>query len=322
MECSLILVTGASGFIGRHLCLTLARAGYSVRAAIRDMRSDAFDDDIELVTIGNIGPDTNWEKVLEGVDCVIHLAARVHILKDNAPDPLFEFLQVNLHGTMSLVRQSLGSGVKKFIYLSSIGVNGPCTVNAAFRPDDIPSPVDPYSMSKYQAEKYLLEVARGNDIDIVVLRPPLVYGSGCPGNFNRLMRIVDRGLPLPLASINNVRHMISLVNLCDLLAHIIISRKSAGQVFLASDGVGLSTPGLIRRIAFYMGKPARLFPVPPSILKIAGALTGQSATISRLCDSLEIDMSKTVEYLSWSPPQFPDDGIRDAVEQYLLTNHA
>lgn len=310
-----VLVTGANGFVGSQLCQMLADDGYKVRAAYRKPCKD--NNLYEQVVVDEIGHRTDWEEALQDVDYVIHLAARVHVMKETSDDPLTKFREVNLYGTTNLARQAAQSGVKRLVYISSIKVNGESTNNHPFTADDEPSPADPYAISKAEAEAELLDISRQTGLEIAIIRPPLVYGPGVRGNFLRLLALVNRGIPLPLANINNARNMVSLTNMCDLLITCLEHPKAAGNVFLLSDGVSLSTSELIKMIAHAMGIRSRLFPFPLFLLKYMGFLIGQHGTISRLCGSLEVDIEKTQQYLDWIPPQPPDEGIQKAVEWFL-----
>ena len=318
---SKVLVTGANGFVGRHLC-QLLRSSYEVRAALRSQKLSNKLSDHEYVAIGEINTNTNWEAALRNVDCVIHLAARVHVMRETAVDPLTEFREVNLHGTMNLAKQAVAAGVKRFIFVSSIKVNGEATTGRAFSEDDEPMPVDPYAISKAEAEEQLLALGLETGLEVVIVRPPLVYGREVGGNFLRLLKLVNRGVPLPLASIKNVRSMVSVSNLCDLLMQCVEHPQAVGQIFLVSDGMDWSTPELIRRIACHMEKPPHLFFFPLPLLKMAGWLLRQSNAIDRLCDSLVIDISKTRERLDWLPPQSADEGVHQVVEWYMENKHA
>lgn len=314
---SRILVTGANGFIGIRLCQVLVDGGYEVRAALR---RDYPHDDLaaqEQAVVGDIGPGTRWEEALQGVDRVIHLAARVHVMKEVVADPLADFREVNLKGAVRLAEEAAELGVKRFVYVSSIKVNGEETNGHPITADAPPNPLDPYAISKAEAEAKLREIGARMKMEVVIVRPPLVYGAGVRGNFLRLMKLVERGLPLPLSQLHNSRSMVSLNNMSDLLVRCVEHPGAADEIFLVSDGVDWSTPELIRSIACHLGVPVRLFPVPLSLLKLAGSMTGQSGRVNRLCDSLEVDIDKTRDLLGWTPPQSPDEGVREAVEWYL-----
>ncbi|MCI5141414.1 MAG: SDR family oxidoreductase [Candidatus Electrothrix sp. ATG1] len=314
---SRVLVTGANGFIGRGLCCVLMECDYEVRAALR--RTCLHDDCAaqQQVIVGDIGPDTQWDEALQDVDFVIHLAARVHIMKEASANPQAEFRKVNSAGTMRLAEQAASLGVKRFIYVSSIKVNGEETSDYPFTADDQPNPQDPYSISKAEAEEQLREVSTRMDMDVVIIRPPLVYGQGCKGNFLRLMKLVKLGLPLPFAMMSSKRSMVSLRNLCDLLVRCLESPRAPGETFLISDGMDWSTHKLIRTIAHHLEVPARIFFVPLPLLRLAGRITGQSGVINRLCNSLQVDINKTQRLLDWTPPQPSDVGIRETVEWYM-----
>ncbi len=315
---SRVLVTGATGFVGNRLCKTLTEAGYNVRAGFR--RPYPYNNDLavqESVVVGDIGSNSKWEDALQDVDCVIHLAARVHVMKEVDGDPLAAFLEVNSEGTVCLAEQAAGLGVKRFVYVSSIKVNGEETSHTSFAADDQPNPQDFYGVSKAEAELRLQEISSRTGMAVVIVRPPLVYGSGVRGNFLRLMKLVEHGIPLPFAMVNNTRSMITLKNLTDLLVKCLEHPKAVGEIFLVSDGIDWSTPGLIRSIAQNMDVPARLFPVPLLLLMVAGRITGQWGAISRICSSLQVDFSKTQELLEWTPSQSPEEGIQEAVAWYL-----
>lgn len=318
---SRILVTGANGFVGNRLCRVLMQRGYEVRAALR--RSCMHEDVAaqQQVIVGDIGPDTHWKKALQDVDCVLHLAARVHVMKEVAADPLAEFREVNSAGTLRLAKQAAGLGVTRFIYVSSIKVNGEETSAHPFTADDLPNPLDPYSVSKAEAEEQLREISTRMCMEVVIVRPPLVYGPHIKGNFLRLIKLVERKLPLPLAIINNRRSMISLTNMTDLLLRCMEHPEAAGEIFLASDGVEWTTPELIRSIAHHLEVPVRLFTFPVLFLRLAGRITGQSGAVNRLCDSLEVDISKTRKFLNWTPPQSTDEGVREVVQWYLTNRN-
>lgn len=312
-----VLVTGASGFIGKRLCRVLLDGGYTVRAALRQSSPQTRHVDREYAIVGDIGSNSRWERALQDVDYVIHLAARVHVMNESLRDPLTEYREVNTAATAQLARQAAGQGVKRFVYVSSCKVNGEATAGRPFSASDTPDPQDPYSVSKAEAESQLRSISEQLDMEVVIVRPPLVYGSGVGGNFLRLMRLLERGVPLPLASIRNTRSMVSLDNVTDLLVCCLEHPDAAGETFLVTDGTDWSTPALLRCIAHHMGVPARLFPCPPALLRLAGRVSGQLGAVNRLCDSLQLDISKTRELLDWAPPQPPDEAVQQAVEWYL-----
>jgi len=307
-----VLVTGASGFIGNTAVRMLARAGWSVRAALR--AGARLDADVEKVIVGELSPDTDWSEALRSVDAVLHLAARVHVMNDHAADPLAEFRRANVAGTRRLAAQAAAAGVGRFVYMSSIKVNGERTFEGRpFRASDAPAPIDPYGVSKLEAERELAAIGAATTMQICSIRPVLVYGPGVKGNFASLMRVVAKGLPLPLGSIENRRSLVSVTNLVDLAMSCLSDPRAAGQTFLVSDGVDLSTSDLLRRIGEALDRRARLINVPPALLRGVASVLGRSAVASRLCDSLQVDISPTCERLNWAPPQSVTDGLRAAV---------
>jgi nucleoside-diphosphate-sugar epimerase len=309
-----VLVTGGNGFIGRPLCLELMKRGWRVRASVRSTEGIQLLEDCTVT--GPIHEKTVWRDALQGIDMVIHLAARVHVVNDETADPLAAFLTVNFHGTVNLAKQAAECGVKRFIYLSTVKVNGESS-QFPFRESDPPQPQDAYAASKYRAELALNEISRETGLEIVVIRPPLVYGPGVRANFLRLLRWVDKGLPLPLASLQNHRSLISIYNLIDFICCCLIHPTAGGQIFFVSDDNDLSTPALIKYIASAMGKSSRLFSCPPAILRLFGSLMGYSAEINRLCDSLQINIDKAYKELGWQPPLAVSQGVKRTVQWYL-----
>lgn len=288
-----VLVSGANGFIGSALCRWLAAAGYSVRGTVR-IRNESVPADIGVRTVGNLDELPDWSKALAGIDAVVHTAARVHIAHETAADPQAAFDRVNVEGSERLARQAAETGVKRFVLVSSIGAE------VAEETGLSGSVASPYQISKLKAERALKQVSLETGLELVIVRPPLVYGPGAPGNFPRLMRTIDRGIPLPLASIRNRRSFIGLTNLCDLLHHCLERPEAVGQTFPVADET-VSTPTLIRRIAKALGLAPRLWPCPPILLEMAGRLTGRSAIIARLTESLEVDTAKARRILNWTP---------------------
>lgn len=311
-----VLVTGATGFIGRALCAKLLAEGAQTRAAVwREEPAGSIQAGLDVVPIDSIGPDTDWNRALAGIDAVIHLAARVHVMDEKAEEPLAAYRRVNVAGTERLARMAAANGVKRLIFMSSVKVHGEETP-VRYTEHDIPAPLDPYGVSKLEAEDILRKIAAKTGLEVVVIRPPLVYGPGVKANFYKLMGIVARGLPLPFGSVNNARSLIYLGNLID--AVILCSRhpSAAGQTFLISDGENVSTPELIRRIAAALGKPARLFPFPPEIMRFAGKLTGRASAVDRLLGSLAVDDSKIRKELGWKPPFTMTEGLKETAEWY------
>ena len=282
-----ILITGQNGFIGKALFNSLQQQKHQVRGTVRNKQKIQKNKDI--LVVGNIDSTTDWKDPLADVEVVIHLANRAHILNEKVADPLAIFREVNVAGTIQLAKQAVESGVKRFIFVSSIKVNGEQTSKHPFTASDKPNPQDPYAISKLEAENALREIARHSSMEIVIIRPPLVYGQGVKGNFERLTRLIKTGIPLPFSSIKNKRSLISLGNLLQILSKAVIDPAVANQTLLVSDGLDLSTPQLIKKIANSIGKPARLFPFPIKLLKILGELTGQSETTNRLTEDLQID---------------------------------
>lgn len=303
-----VLVTGANGFIGSRVRILAAKRGIAVRNAVRNTSAGK---DMNSVK-GELEPDFDWSGALEGISTVVHLAARVHLEKDAAEDPLGEYRRINTQGTINLAGQAAGGGVKRFVFISSIGVNGRLSTRP-FTEKDPPNPANPYAQSKFEAEAELLRIAANTGMEIVIIRPPLVYGPKAPGNFGRLVRLVQTGLPLPFALIKNKRSLVAIDNLADLIITCIDHPAAAGQTFLLSDGVDLSTPELIQKLAMAMGSRARLFPVPPALLWLGGQITRKTGEIERLTSSLQVDISHTCETLCWRPPVEIDEGLRKCV---------
>lgn len=311
-----ILLTGISGFIGTTLAHGLLRAGHAVVGVARrssSLASSLLDAGIESHRIDDISAEESWEHQLEGVDVVVHLAARVHVMSETASDPLECFRQVNVSGTRRLAEAAAAAGVGRFVYLSTIKVNGERTVVEPFLADAEPAPSDPYAISKYEAEQVLKRICASSAMEFVIIRPPLVYGPGVKGNFARLIRLVERGTPLPLAAVSNRRSMVSVDNLSDFIMLCIDHPGSANQIFLISDGDDWSTPQLIRAIARHANQSPRLFRFPVRLIKGVAALLGKASVAERLCGSLQVDITKNRELLGWQAPQAPDEGLRLAV---------
>jgi nucleoside-diphosphate-sugar epimerase len=254
---------------------------------------------------------------MNGVDSVVHLAARTHVMRDTAADPLAEYRRINVTGTQALAEAAQAAGVRRFIFLSSIKVNGEGTTLRPYSETDAPCPEDAYGVSKREAELALSAAAA--DMETVVLRPPLLYGPGVKGNFLRLMRAIERGMPLPLGSIHNHRSLLYVGNLVDAIMLSLDHPAAAGKTYLVADDEGISTPGLVRAIAAAMHRPARLLPFPPPLLRFAGAITGKSAAVSRLLGSLQIDSSKIRRELGWQPRHTLKEGLRPTAEWYYRT---
>ena len=309
------LITGASGFVGQPLCAEMLRLGWQVSAALRT--SHQFPAGIKPVIVGPIDGRTDWAEALVGVDVVIHLAARVHVMKDAAADPLAEFLGANTTGTERLTRCAAASGVKRLVYVSSIKVNGEATYGGnKFTETDAPAPQDPYGISKWQAEQALHRIADEAGLEVVIVRPPLVYGPGVKGNFLQMLGIVAKGIPLPFASVHNRRSLIYVGNLIDVLIVCATHPAAAGQTYLVCDGEDVSTPDLLRQLAILMDIPSRLFPCPPMLLKIASHLAGKSQQLERLLCSLQVDGDKIRRDLNWVPPYSLPQGLQATAEWY------
>jgi nucleoside-diphosphate-sugar epimerase len=313
-----LLVTGATGFVGNALLSTLASdESHLLRACVR-REGTPLPANIEAVTIPDLTAETDWRAALENIDAVVHAAARVHVMDDTSADPLAEFRRVNVDGTLRLARQAAAAGVRRFVFISSIKVNGEGTSPGhPYTADDIPQPQDPYGVSKYEAEQALLSVANETGMEVVVIRPVLVYGPGVKANFQSMMRWLDKGVPLPLGGINaNRRSMVALDNLVDLIVTCLQHPAAANQIFLVSDGEDLSTTGLLQRTARALQKPALLLPVPAWMLSAAARLLGREHVAQRLCGSLQVDIGKTSSLLGWHPPIKMDAALRATAKAF------
>lgn len=310
-----ILITGATGFIGNTLLKSLNHQGCKVSASVREL-SELIPKSIKQIPIGNLLPETDWEESLLDVEVVIHLAARVHIKKDKSLDPLHEFRQTNVLSTLNLARQSVNSGVKRFIFISSIGVNGSHTTNKAFTADDEPNPQNFYTMSKLEAEVGLQKIAETSCMEIVIIRPPLVYGPNAPGNFSSLIKLVNFGFPLPLSSLSNKRSFVAVQNLVGLISICISHPKAKNQIFLVSDGDDFIICELIQLISNAMGKRSKLFPFPVVALTFFLRLFRKKEIATRLFGCLEVDIEKTKDLLDWSPEIKGRDALDFAVKSW------
>lgn len=318
MTTQLCLLTGGSGYVGQALARRLLNDRWRVRLALRS--SAGVLTGTESAAIDGLSASQDWSSALAGVSVVAHLAARVHVMSDKASDPLAEFRAVNTAGTLKLARQAAAAGVQRFVFVSSIKVNGERTeLGRPYRSDDSPAPEDPYGISKAEAEIGLRTIAAETGMECVIVRPPLVYGPGAKANFAAMLRWVDRGLPLPLGSINNKRSLVGLDNLVDLLAICMTHQAAAGQTFLVSDNDDVSTTELLQRVGTALNKPTRLLPVPPALLKAGAALVGRASVAQRLCDSLQIDMTPTMQTLNWRPPLSMQDGLRQTAQTFLAS---
>lgn len=308
-----LLITGANGFVGRALCAALLLQGRRVVGGVRHQCRLPVGARVSVV--GSINGETDWSDALEGVDEVIHLAARVHVRNDSAADPLAEFRKINVEGTLNLARQAAKAGVKRFVFFSSIGVLGSATLSDPFSESSEPKPHSDYAVSKLEAEEGLKKIGAEIGMEYVIIRPPLIYGAGAPGNFARLLGWAGLGLPLPLGAIKNQRSLVSLENLVDFVSLCLVHPKAANQTFLVADGVDVSTPQLIRLLGEGMGKPVRLMPVPVRLLELGALIIGRKNWMQPLCGSLQIDIGKARKLLGWNPRVPVDEGLRRAARK-------
>ena len=313
-----VLITGASGFIGHALCNTLAEKGHIVKGAFRSQEKLLkYKNNMDCVAIGEIGPNTNWTEALRGVDVIIHLAAIAHVIKKSSVNLSDDFRRVTTQGTERLADMAANAKIRRLIFLSTVKVNGEQTIDQPFVETDLPHPHDPYAISKWEAEQALYKISKETGLEVVILRPPLVYGTGVKANFLRLLQLVDRNIPLPFLNLDNRRSLIYLGNLVDAIVTCCVHPNAKGETFLVSDGENVSTPELIRMIASAMNKKAKLFPCPESLLKTVVALLGKKEELDRLLRSLRIDSSKIRKVLNWTPPFSMRDGIAETVKWYI-----
>ncbi len=315
---SRILVTGANGFVGRRLSRTLVAEGHEVLGSVRRANTLIAAPWLRWVETGDISEQSDWRSALENVSAVVHLASRVHVMNDDSADPLAEYRKVNVDATLSLAEQASVSGVKRFVFVSSVKVNGEGTeLGRPYTAESPPAPVDPYGVSKLEAEQGLRELAASSRMEVVIVRPPLVYGPGVKANFLKMMQVLAKGIPLPLGAVHNRRSLISLDNLVSVLTVCIGHPAAGNRVFLVADGEDLSTPDLMRRVGGALGKPARLFPFPAAVLKSGAGLLGKSGAADRLLGSLQIDIKRTCRVLEWSPPNSVDAEIEKTARHFL-----
>jgi nucleoside-diphosphate-sugar epimerase len=315
-----VLVTGASGFVGRELCRTLEAAGVPLRAALRT-RSARPGTGLAAwtqaaVDVGDIGPETDWSAAVAGCMAVVHLAARVHIMREHSSDPLTEFRRVNRVGTRRLAEAAAAAGVRRFVFMSTVKVHGEVSPGRPFVEGDPLVPADAYSISKSEAEQELAEVCSKTGMQLTILRPPLVYGPGVGGNFARLLRSVDRGLPLPFGAFHNRRSLVYVGNLADAVAACITEHAAASGAFLVGDGESVSTPDLVRRIAAALERPARLVNVPLWLLRAGANILGRSGDFDRLAGDLEVDSGAIRRALQWKPRVSMPQGLAATAQWY------
>ncbi len=303
-----VLVTGANGWVGQRVIMRASKAGRQVRGAARTgQAAGAYGD---AVSVGDLDENTNWQHALSNCRVVVHTAARVHMMHDATADPLQAYRRVNVEGSLNLARQAAQAGIQRFIFISSVKVNGEQTrPGHPFRAEDTPAPQDPYGISKMEAEVGLRAIAQQTGMEVVIIRPPLVYGPGVKANFASMVQWLQRGVPLPLGAIHNRRSLVALDNLVDLIITCLDHPAAANQTLMVSDGEDVSTTELLQRMAAALGKPARLVPVPQRVLALGAALLGKQAVAQRLFSSLQVDIGPTCALLGWKPPVSLADGL-------------
>lgn len=311
-----ILLTGATGFVGSALLQRIITDElYDLTIAVR--RSVDASSNVRAVQIADITAETDWTEALQSIDIVIHTAARAHVLVESAADPLIEFRKTNVDGALTLAQQALAAGVKRFVFISSIGVNGASTEFQPFMEDDVPCPHAAYAISKLEAEIALQELCADSSMELVIIRPPLVYAGHAPGNFARLLKLVAFGLPLPLALVSNRRTMVALDNLVDFILCCATHIAAGNQTFLIADKESVSTPQMLRYLSQGMGKRLILLPVPIGLMHFSAKFIGREALFNQLCGSLEVDASKAHRLLDWTPPVSVEDAMRKAGKAYI-----
>lgn len=311
-----ILLTGATGFVGIALCKQLIQQGFHVRAAVRQLSSN-LDHAIEQVVVGDLENQINWHESIQGITTIIHLAARVHVMQETANNPLTAFRSVNYFPTIKLAQTAANNGVKRFIYVSTVKVNGEITHITPFSEQDPVAPQDAYAISKCEAEQFLQQLANDTHLEVTIVRPTLVYGPGVKGNFINLLKLVNKGFPLPLNNIHNRRSMVYLDNLVDALFICIKHPNAANQIFLVSDEYPISTSDLLRDLGELLNKPNRLFTIPENCLKLIGKVVNRSAEFERVLNSLEVNTNKIFTVLKWKPPFTTREGLHETVKWFL-----
>lgn len=311
-----ILVTGASGFVGKALCALLLQREFDIIGVVRRLPLNPLPG-LDYRILADLNRDTIWSEILDGVDVIVHCAARTHVIAETDPNPLMAYREINVDATVRLAEQASNSSAKRFIYISSIKVNGESTSNQPFKPNDTPAPENPYGISKWEAEQALQNIAKNNSLDVVIIRPPLVYGPGVLANFRRLMQLIMSYFPLPFGAIHNSRSLVALDNLVDLIAICLKHPAAANETFLVSDGDDLSTTALVQRMSVALGKKKYLIPVPKFILQSIASMLGKADYAKRLVGSLQVDISKTRDLLGWSPPVSMDDALKNTAKYFL-----
>ena len=309
---SSVLITGANGFIGNRLLLSLINQGVNAVGAVRDLNVSTPN----FIQSPSLSVDADWRELLVNKDVVIHLAGRAHVLKETIDNPLALFREVNVDGTIKLAKQAIQAGVKRFVFISSIGVNGNSTTTTPFSAEDEPNPVEPYALSKYEAEQALRKLSFESGMELVIIRPPLVYGADAPGNFGKLINLVCKGYPLPLGAVNNKRSFVSVNNLISLITTCINHPNAANQLFLVSDDEDISTTDLLSRVNKILKIRSRLVPVPVFLLYLIAQIVGKKDVINKLCCSLQVNIGKTKSLLDWVPSESVEQGLCQVVRGF------
>jgi nucleoside-diphosphate-sugar epimerase len=310
------MITGAEGFVGRELVGAMRRSELSVLALVRADQT-RVPVSVAALRVGDIRESLDWSNALDGVDAVVHLAARAHVIVERARSPIDAFRAMNVEPTLKLFQACQSAGVRRFIFVSSIGVNGTKTIGKPFGVGDEPNPTEPYAVSKWEAEQGLRSLEVDRSTDLVIIRPSLIYGPGAKGNFLRLLRLVHSGLPLPFGAVTAARSILSLASFCDLLIRCVQHQDAAGQVFLAADAEPITTRDIVVAMSGFMNRRTRLISIPPIYLNVLGRLSGLAAEVSRLTSSLEVDSSATRQILGWSPGSNFQYDMKRMVDSFL-----